>query len=121
MKFLRSKAHWVATGLMVLVVLAVARSGFNGTQPGFQYRRCGHRPELKARLLTFFPYWQRVRGTDSLISYVTIHGCSGDRARGVLEKVAFMQAKFKARLGRPANTLSELVAAKLEGWPQDEQ
>jgi hypothetical protein len=121
MKLLWSRRYWIAAGIAALVVLGVVLSAFSARQPANQYRHCGHRPETRARLLAFFPFWQWVRGTDRLASYVTIHGCSGDRARGVLEKVAFMQSEFKTRFGQPANTLSELCAAKLEGWPHDEQ
>jgi hypothetical protein len=120
MKLLRSKGHWIVTGIAALVALGAAVSALS-LSPGKQYRHCGHRPELKARLLAFIPYWQWVKRTERLTTYVTLHGCSGDHARGVLEKVAFMQVAFNTRFGRSAHTLSELVSAKLEGWPQDVQ
>jgi hypothetical protein len=66
------------------------------------------RPELKARLLAMFPYWQWIKGTEHLTSYVTIHACSGDRARATLVNIAFAQQAFQTRSGRPANSLTEL-------------
>ena len=75
---------------------------------GHVYRQCGHRPEFKTRLLALFPYWQWIKGTEHLTSYVTIHACSGDRARATLVNIAFAQQAFQTRSGRPANSLTEL-------------
>lgn len=121
MKFPRFRLSRIVAALAILAAVGIALSAFFVRQTGNQYRRCGHRLELKARLLAFFPFWQWLRGTDRLSSFLTVHGCTGDKARAVLEMVAFMQSEFKTKNGRPANSLSELVAAKLEGLPQDEQ
>lgn len=117
-----SKRLCMVIGLGMVLILAVAFPGlYRAKQAGYQYRRCGHRPELKARLLVFFPYWQWIKRTDRAASYVTTHGCSGDRARGVLETIAFMQREFQARFGRCANSLSELATASQKPLPQDAQ
>jgi hypothetical protein len=121
MKLLRFRWGRIVAALAILVAVGIVLSSLFGRRTGNQYRRCGHRPELKARLLAFFPYWQWLRGTQRLTSLVTIHGCNGDRARAILETIAFMQSEFKKKNGRPANSLPELVGAKLEGWPQDER
>jgi hypothetical protein len=113
MRTLLSKRRlFIALGLVTVLVAVVAFSGLSRVgQPGYRYRHCGHRPELKARLLAAFPYWQWVKGTDRWLTYQTMHGCSGDRARAVLQTVAFMQRAFRAQTGRNANSLSELTVS----------
>ena len=107
---MRAKRFWlvVLSGTTVAAVLGISIQLWNSPYAGHLYRRCGHRPEFKARLLVLFPYWQWIKGTEHMTSYVTVHGCSGDRARSALESVAFAQQVFQARFGRTADSLSEL-------------
>jgi hypothetical protein len=46
-----------------------------------------------------------------LTQYVIHHGCSGERAVGVLTQLSFMQREFQAHSGRYAESLSELAAS----------
>jgi hypothetical protein len=110
MKLLRAKRFWfvVLSGTTLAIVLGISIRFWNSPDAGYLYRRCGHRPELKARLLVLFPYWQLIKRTERTTSYLTVHGCSGDRARSALESVAFAQQGFQAKFGRPADSLSEL-------------
>jgi hypothetical protein len=110
MKFLRARGFWsvVLLGAATFAVVGASRWYWVSARPQQSYRRCGHRPELKARLLVLFPYWQSIKRTENLASYVTIHGCSGDRARRALESLVYTQRAFQERFGRPANSLSEL-------------
>jgi len=103
------KWFWVAASVVTLTVALSVVYIVSG-RPGYRYRHCGHRPELKARLLETCLYWQWIKGTEGLTSYLTIHGCSGDRAVGVLTHLHYLESEFQAHAGRCADSLSELAA-----------
>jgi hypothetical protein len=113
MRVASRKWLWMVAGVVTAAIAVVALSVMYGvlTQEGSRYRHCGHRPELKARLLGACLYWQWIKGTDRLTTYLTIHGCSGDRAVDTLTRINFMQRGFQAQSGRYAHSLSELAAA----------
>lgn len=101
----------VVASISLLAVLYVL-----STQQGYRYRYCGHRPEFAARVLAAFPYWQLIKGADRLADYITIHGCSGERAVLLLVQLNSIQGKFQVQSGRYAYSLSELQAVGSESF-----
>jgi hypothetical protein len=116
MRVVSRKWLWIAASVLTVIVTVAALSVRHDVSTP-RYRHCGHRQELRARLLCAFPYWQRIKGTEPLVSQLTIHGCSGDRAVGVLERLNFMQRAFHSQSGRYAYSLSELEASDPVSWP----
>jgi hypothetical protein len=120
MSRLRGNWRWMSVilgALLVAMFTILALSG-RSSRKAYQYRHCGHRPDLGARFLAAFPYWQNVKFrpwrqaqvTERLTQHVIHHGCSGDRAVGVLGHIASAQSQFFAWTGRFASSLAELTA-----------